>query len=301
MFYKFGKNDIFHNRIKAHPKVNFKIYNQQVYYNNQQEISGNLAASPGYIDLYDFMHTVQTLPTAALSAGDEVILPNVHDLTHNPVGLWQFNNDLSDSSGNDNNFELSTGTEVYADLFPGLRGVYFDGATTLQIANGFVSELAISGALTVEMIIVSQVQATTINSIVSHVGSPSGDSQADNYLYDVRLGTEDRLQYFAENAGGVDITFTAAAAINAGMLTHVALTRNSSGDVKFYINGVTHALWQSSGLSSPDGGTNGRLYAGASVISNDWQGALCSLKIIDSQLSDSEVLAEFQRTIGGIY
>lgn len=62
MFYKFGKNDIFHNRIKAHPRVNFKVYNQQIFYNNKQDISGTFEnrSTAGYVDLYEFMHPPYT-------------------------------------------------------------------------------------------------------------------------------------------------------------------------------------------------------------------------------------------------
>ena len=41
-YYEFGPNDIFHNRIKAHPKVEFVIYANKVYYNNNAMISGSL-------------------------------------------------------------------------------------------------------------------------------------------------------------------------------------------------------------------------------------------------------------------
>ena len=32
--YPFGQNDVFYNRIKTHPKVDFFIHDTKVYYNN---------------------------------------------------------------------------------------------------------------------------------------------------------------------------------------------------------------------------------------------------------------------------
>lgn len=61
MFYKFGKNDIFHNQIKAHPKVNFKIYNQKIIYNNRQEVSGSGVPS-GHIDLFELSNNAESDP-----------------------------------------------------------------------------------------------------------------------------------------------------------------------------------------------------------------------------------------------
>jgi hypothetical protein len=51
MYRKFEKNDVFHNQIKAHPNVNFKIYDGKIYYNNRVSSSDGLPT--GKIDLYE--------------------------------------------------------------------------------------------------------------------------------------------------------------------------------------------------------------------------------------------------------
>jgi len=56
--YPFGPNDIFYNRVKTHPKVNFFIYDTKVYYNNQGVDAGvnhsqSLHVPPGYTSLYE--------------------------------------------------------------------------------------------------------------------------------------------------------------------------------------------------------------------------------------------------------
>jgi len=58
--FKFGPNDIFHNRIKTHPETNFFVYSDKVYFNRNRELSGTLNDSEslnhipvGYISLYE--------------------------------------------------------------------------------------------------------------------------------------------------------------------------------------------------------------------------------------------------------
>ena len=57
-YYKFRRDDIFHNVIKAHPKVRFDIYGANVFYNMAYKESGSFTGSvpcvpPGYINLYE--------------------------------------------------------------------------------------------------------------------------------------------------------------------------------------------------------------------------------------------------------
>ena len=57
-YYKFGKSDLFHNTIKAHPKVNFIIYSGSAFYNNKNYESGAfsnpvLNVPDGHVSLYE--------------------------------------------------------------------------------------------------------------------------------------------------------------------------------------------------------------------------------------------------------
>jgi hypothetical protein len=58
MLYKFNQNDLFYNRIEAHPYCEFFIYQGHVYYNSQTAISGAHTATTthvptGYLSLYE--------------------------------------------------------------------------------------------------------------------------------------------------------------------------------------------------------------------------------------------------------
>jgi hypothetical protein len=52
-FFKFKKDDLFYNRIKTYPKVEFLVYGSSVYYNNENQIADNSHTPKGHINLYE--------------------------------------------------------------------------------------------------------------------------------------------------------------------------------------------------------------------------------------------------------
>jgi hypothetical protein len=57
-YYKFKSADIFHNRIKTHPKKEFFVYDSKIYLDNQSQISGAFTGSvpnvpPEHLNLYE--------------------------------------------------------------------------------------------------------------------------------------------------------------------------------------------------------------------------------------------------------
>ncbi len=44
-FYRFGRNDLIYNEIETNPRVKFFIYDNQVYYNNEKDISNTFSSS----------------------------------------------------------------------------------------------------------------------------------------------------------------------------------------------------------------------------------------------------------------
>ena len=82
-YYKFGPNDIFHNRIKAHPYCEFTIYSGSIYYNNMPYVSasihsGNVGHVPvGHVNLYEMNldrdHSLHTF-NAELDTGTKVMI-----------------------------------------------------------------------------------------------------------------------------------------------------------------------------------------------------------------------------------
>ena len=52
-YYKFGKNDVFYNQLKAYPKVKFTLFNQNVYYNDTHQNKQNSNTPDGHLSLYE--------------------------------------------------------------------------------------------------------------------------------------------------------------------------------------------------------------------------------------------------------
>ena len=52
-FFEFKEGDVFRNTVKTHPRVNFFIYSNSVYYNNENRDSTNFHTPNGHINLYD--------------------------------------------------------------------------------------------------------------------------------------------------------------------------------------------------------------------------------------------------------
>ena len=52
-FFEFQRDDLLRNTVKAYPKTSFFIYNNAVYYNNENRDSTNFHTPDGHINLYD--------------------------------------------------------------------------------------------------------------------------------------------------------------------------------------------------------------------------------------------------------
>ena len=86
-YYRFQNEDIFHNVIKAYPKVRFDIYGGSVYYNGAYKQSGSFTGSvpcvpSGHVNLYEMNVDRERPMTAAERAGTEETspVPQVHQI-----------------------------------------------------------------------------------------------------------------------------------------------------------------------------------------------------------------------------
>lgn len=69
-FFEFKKDDLFHNRIKTFPKVQFLIYSGSVYYDNENQRQENPDIPNGFLSLYDLNVNRQ----AHSSSGDSQLI-----------------------------------------------------------------------------------------------------------------------------------------------------------------------------------------------------------------------------------
>jgi hypothetical protein len=222
-----------------------------------------------------------------------------HGFDYAPVGLWQLNGNLLDSGPNGFHLSVETGSERYTNVAPGIRGASFDAATKL-IYNVTGSALQITGDVTLECIVVASL-TTAVQSVVSYSGNT--DVAADNFLYSIYTNPPGHLEYFWENAGGVNQDFLLPiAGLPTAQPVHLAAVR-SNNVVRFFVNGLPQGS-PSSGLTAATGGTAAVFRIGGSGTTageSPWNGAVASVKVIASALSAAQVKDEYNRTLGHLY
>lgn len=230
----------------------------------------------------------------------------LHDTTHSPVGLWQFNGTLADTSGNGYDLSVDTGTVTYAAMVPGLVGVRL---SSLRLKAALAANLLrITGNVTVEVL--CQLEADTVgsavgtNAFISFTGGQDDSSSTLNYLYHLAFNQGRLPQWFSEHGTGVnDVhTITDQALPPLGQLFHFAAVR-AFNIVQLYVNGRPFGP-PSSVLTEPTDGSASQLWVGGSggtspVLCSDR--VIASLKIIPAALSAAQVKAEFNRTAGKFY
>ena len=95
-FFKFSKDDIFRNRIKTFPKVNFFIYTGSIYYNNEDQKKANHHTPRGHVNLYE-MNVFRNLHSS--SSDTQLIYPFITKQgsfsSFKTVGTSDFNLDFS--------------------------------------------------------------------------------------------------------------------------------------------------------------------------------------------------------------
>ena len=90
--YKFQQNDIFHNRIEAHPQCNFFIYSGSIYYNNRPSFHGSFTSTKAIADLI-----VEGPSTPVLADLDEDTI-TLTDAESNEV-TFKFDKDVTTING----------------------------------------------------------------------------------------------------------------------------------------------------------------------------------------------------------
>lgn len=230
----------------------------------------------------------------------------VHDTTYSPVGLWQFNGNLNDSSGNGFNLTADAGTPLFGQLAPGLPGVFLS-STRLKAAAS-ANALRITGDVTVELLAMLLADNTgampTSAPLVSFTGGQDDTTSTLNYLYQLAFDPGRLLYWFHEHGTGVNDTYqlTSLALPPLRQLFHLAATRTANV-VQFYVNGRAFGP-PSSALTAPTDASLSQLWVGGQggtipTLAPDC--ALASLKIVAGALTAAQVKAEFNRTAGKFY
>ncbi len=221
-----------------------------------------------------------------------------HDTTYSPVGLWQLDGTLNDTSGNGFNLTTDAGTARYADIFPGIPGLLVSASRFIYNTTG--TSLAITGDMTIECLFRSAAPVST-TFFAGYAGGSGSGTQANNILYSMFIPSGlFGLSWTQESGSGSPTSYNLTDhVIPRTYLCHVAATR-ASNVIRFYLNGRTFGA-ASSALTTPDGGTTSVFRIGGDAAQNAVQGNIASLKVVASALSASQIAGEFNLTLGSYY
>ncbi len=242
--------------------------------------------------------------TGAQGATGAVAAIGLHDTTHSPVGLWQLQGSLADTSGSGYTATVDAGTMLYAGIAPGLIGAKLDGTLRLALGGTGANALRITGAITIEMLVRLTAPVTDNLPLFSYTAGVDDSSSTFNYLYDLRVRTSRCPKWFHEFGTGSDASYELTdLALPAKRFFHLAATRDANNVVQFYVDGRAFGA-PSSGLSAATGGSLSQLWLGGSggiVPSFSTPCNVASLKIVPSALTAAQIQAEFNRTAGMFY
>jgi hypothetical protein len=238
--------------------------------------------------------------------------PRVLDLTHNPVGLWWFDGDLVDKTGNDD-FGVVTGTLQYASSHEhGRLAVRFrDNVLRIGGSSPAPSILRVQGDVTVQAVLMldTLIEGDTDGTDFFGCYGAAGNSlTTHDDLYGLSTAAFDTTTiiplFFWRAAGNsYQVVKDDDFHLSLGQWYHVVGVRESEGGGtstgRLYVNGALIA--EETGLTDPTDGSLTQVRSGQDVAGGvqGWRGGiLSSAKVVPRALSAREVLGEYQYVAG---
>lgn len=229
----------------------------------------------------------------------------LHNLLHDPVGLWQLNGDLLDSSPTGDDLTLAAGTARYGPgIVSGDQAFYFDGVTRLAGASPGPAALRILGDVTLELLVFPQQLAngTFGSQLAEFSGTDASAVEDDNFLYQLRLqnNLNNPSSYWEDGAGGLNLHIDTDSVMEPGRWHHMAMVRTSGGagatTGELFVDGVLVSTVTT--FDEPTGGVNSFIKIGQfDDLNGAFFGFIQSVKVIPSALTAAQVLAEARLTL----
>lgn len=221
--------------------------------------------------------------------------PGKLGLEHSPVGLWNFEGNLNDSSGN--GFDLSGTPRRYLtnekDFFD---GVVIGGELTRPSRD---AALAITGELTIE--VVGKFFNLATDCVICSIGN-SSETTEDNINYQVYITSTSQLNIRWEYGSGTNTGVVSNSnIIPIGIPCFLAITRSSGNpaQVAFFVNGESVGTGSTTAAAGGTASTCRFRVASSNTSGSIFYGAaFSSLKIIPSQLSQDQIKQEYNRSLG---
>lgn len=218
------------------------------------------------------------------------------DASTSPVGLWNFDGNLNDSSGND--FTL-TGTP---NKYTSRTWDFIEGASidVVSFKRAHEDVLTITGAITLEVI--GTFVMFNAGQVILEQGA-SGESLATNYMYQWVIGTNGIPYVFWESgSGGTNRQVNADTRINFYMPVYLAFTRTNSNPAvgTFYINGNLGGIDDD---PPPEGGASTSFAIGGTISNSSMcprSTVISSVRISPSVLSPNKIKATYNECLAGV-
>ncbi|MFZ5896795.1 MAG: hypothetical protein ACOY0T_37410 [Myxococcota bacterium] len=224
---------------------------------------------------------------------------NVSRFTTNnaPVGLWDFNGDLTDRSGNGYTLTREDGgTPRFIDVLPGFKGYYGTGNL---VGPASAPALRILGDMTLFMLAQANANSGAIPWVLH--GVPGGSGSTANFIYNLLVPTPGTLQWTQENNSRVSVAYAPADAFTCFIHNLMWIAVRRAGNVIQLWTYGRKLSAASSALAAPTDGSAGRLRVGGSQTQGAFDGGIAGLKICASALTDQQVTDEWNATLGGLH
>lgn len=208
------------------------------------------------------------------------------------VGLYNFEGDLSDDSGNAYDLSVGAGTARYSTT-GGKLGAEFDGST--YFSRAYTADLNQTGAVTIEILMIDS-RTSGGGCVVSHNGGGGGSGLYASYQ--IYPQPQAALVRHYTSAGSVQALSTNGVSTREPFV--LTVTRNGSTyDWTTYINGYLQGT--SGSLSAPDASTSGAFRvgiagpSGSAIAADAWVG---SIRVINTELTADQVLVDAYEALG---
>lgn len=241
-------------------------------------------------------------PKFTSSSGAQV---RYFDTSHTPILLY--NGTLNDESGNGHDLVLQAGSIAYADIMPGVPSLYLQNGTRLGV-SGLDSQYQITGDVTIMASIVVDGTPTSNTTVISCSGN--AETEATNKLYGCHFQaasntTGQRLSMAWEHSTGSNDNYNTNTpdSLPPVHVLNQMVWRRTGTVADCLVNGVPWGGAKSTGLSAASGGSSSPVFIGANTVTgtNDCRMMIMSIQVIASSLSDAQIKAEFNRTMGPVF
>ena len=210
-------------------------------------------------------------------------------------------------------FTVLAGTERWTDLLPGVQGFALDEAT--RIGGTTYAPLQLTGEMTVECIFRAFERTANSDQWTLLTHESSTEAEGANILYSLKVfqnftGTNGAPVltpgWRSEHGAGVDDILTAPSfVLEPGGLYHYAARRHPASGGTNLIDLFLNAQLAASGLlTTPTGGTTStflRVGNNSSAEAASFaSGAIGFIRICSRALTDAEIEAAYDATLGGV-